>query len=86
MTVHVPSPLHGYTNGRATVEASGRTLGELLSRLDETHPGFRFRVVDEQGRIRSTILFYVDGAIVRDLSHSLDGVREVRIVAALSGG
>jgi molybdopterin converting factor small subunit len=86
MTVHVPSPLHGYTGGRSKVEASGRTLGELLEALDREHPGFRFRVVDERDRIRSTILVCVDSAVVRDLAHPLEGAREVRLIAALSGG
>src|SRR5258706_14081021 len=57
--VHVPSPLHSYTSGRSEVTATGPTLSDLLSDLDRQFPGFRFRVVDEQDRIRSTILFYV---------------------------
>ncbi len=84
--VHVPSPLHSYTRAKTPVEATGSTLAELLADLDRRYPGFRFRVVDEQDRIRSTILFYVGGEVVRDLSRPLTPSAEVHIIAALSGG
>jgi molybdopterin converting factor small subunit len=68
------------------VEAEGATLGALLDALESAYPGLRFRVIDEQDRVRSTILMVVDGTVVRDLTHPLAGAREVRLVAALSGG
>jgi molybdopterin converting factor small subunit len=71
---------------RAWVEAEGATLGALLDALESAYPGLRFRVIDEQDRVRSTILMVVDGTVVRDLTHPLAGAWEVRIVAALSGG
>ena len=51
MKVVIPGPLLSYT-GKREVEASGATLGELLADLDRQCPGFRFRVVDEQDRLR----------------------------------
>jgi molybdopterin converting factor small subunit len=84
--VRIPSPLFSYTGGKADVDASGATLEEVLADLDRRHPGFRFRIVDEQGRIRSTILIYVDGAKAADLRPRVREGGEVMIVAALSGG
>ena len=84
--VHVPSPLHSYTKGKADVQAEGATLAALLADLDRVYPGFRFRVVDEQDRIRSTILFYVGQEVTRSLSQFIGPADEVHIVAALSGG
>jgi molybdopterin converting factor small subunit len=84
--VHVPSPLHSYTSGRSEVTATGTTLSDLLSDLDRQFPGFRFRVVDEQDRIRSTILFYVGGQVTRSLLTLLGAADHVHIIAALSGG
>ena len=84
--VHVPSPLFSYTRDRATVSASGATLDEILLDLDRQFPGFRFRVVDEQDRIRPTILFYVGGDVTRTLARSVGPSDEVHIIAALSGG
>ena len=85
-TVHVPSPLHSYTKNRAQVEATGATLGAILDDLDRTYPGFRFRVVDEQARIRPTILFYVNTTVTRTLEAAVAASDHVHIIAALSGG
>jgi molybdopterin converting factor small subunit len=84
--VHVPSPLHSYTKNRAEVDAEGATLEAILADLDRRYPGFRFRVVDEQGHIRPTILFYVNGQVTRTLSQAVGGTDDVHIIAALSGG
>jgi molybdopterin converting factor small subunit len=84
--VHVPSPLYSYTKNRPKVDADGTTLGTLLDDLDQRYPGIRFRVVDEQGRIRPTILFYVNGQVTRSLAQAVGAADEVHIIAALSGG
>ena len=84
--VHVPSPLHSYTKNRAQVDADGGTLGAILDDLDRRYPGFRFRVVDEQGAIRPTLLFYLNGKVIRTLAQSVGRSDEVHLIAALSGG
>jgi len=84
--VHVPSPLYSYTRNRAEVEADGATLEAVLEDLDRRYPGFRFRVVDEQGKIRPTILFYVNGQVSRTLAQPVGAGDDVHIIAALSGG
>jgi molybdopterin converting factor small subunit len=83
--VHVPSPLHSYTK-KAEVDAAGATLSAVLDDLERRYPGFRFRVVDEQGRIRPTILFYVNGVVTRTLDQPVTAADDVHIIAALSGG
>jgi molybdopterin converting factor small subunit len=85
MKVRIPSPLLSYTKARE-VEAEGSTLDELVSDLDRAFPGIRFRVVDEQGRIRPHMRFFVNGELVRELSHALRSTDEVHMVQALSGG
>jgi len=85
MRVLIPGPLRDYT-AKATVSAEGRTLGGMLADLDSRFPGLRFRIVDEQGRTRRHIKFFVDGLQTSDLDRAFDGVEEVMIVCALSGG
>ena len=85
MMVLIPSPLHSYT-GRAEVEAEGATLDEVLRDLDRRHPGIRFRMVDEQDRLRPHVRFFVDGEQVFDLGQALEASQSVQIVQALSGG
>ena len=86
MRVLIPGPLRDYTANAATVSAEGSTLGSLLADLDRRFPGLRFRIIDEQGRIRRHIKFFVDGVQANDLNPTLDRATEVMIVCALSGG
>jgi molybdopterin converting factor small subunit len=83
--VLIPSPLLSYT-GRAWVDADGGTLGELLIDLDRRYPGIRFRMIDEQDRMRRHVRFFVNGEQTFDLSLPVAAADEVCIVQALSGG
>lgn len=85
MKVIVPSPLRSYTGARP-VEAEGATLAAVLADLDRRYPGIRFRMVDEQDRIRPHIRFFVNGGQVFDLRVPLHAEDELQIVQALSGG
>ncbi len=85
MRVLVPGGLRSYTDSGQT-QASGATLAALLADLERSYPGIRFRMIDEQNRIRPHIRLFVDGAQVRDLSQPLPGAQELIIVQALSGG
>jgi molybdopterin converting factor small subunit len=84
--VYVSSHVRAYTAGQSEVEAEGRTLTELLADLDRRYPGMRFRVVDEQDRIRPHMNFFVGGELVRDLAHPIAPGDDVHILGALSGG
>ncbi len=85
MRVLVPTPLRSYT-AASTVDAQGATLAELLLDLDRRYPGIRFRMIDEQDRMRPHMRFFVDGEQVFDLARPLLPGEEVQIVQALSGG
>ena len=82
--VKIPSPLYSYTGGRAEIEAAGATLRDVLADVERRLPGFRFRIVDEQDRIRPTIMIYVGETKAASLDLPVSG--DVMIVAALSGG
>lgn len=86
MRVRIPTPLRSYTGQRAEVEATGTTLAELLTDLDRRYPGILFRIVDEQRRLRPHVNIFVGADRWRDLDATLDGVEEVVLMQALSGG
>lgn len=86
MRVRIPTPLRSYTAQAPAVEADGATVDELLHHLDAQFPGIRFRMVDEQGRLRTHMKVFVGNDLTRDLSTALDGVAEVTLMQALSGG
>ena len=85
MKVLIPSSLRSYTE-RSEAEACGATLAAVLADLDRQYAGIRFRMIDEQDRIRRHIRIFVNGAQVRDLAQALDATDELVIVQALSGG
>ena len=85
MKVLIPSALRSYTES-AVAEASGATLGDVLRDLDRQYAGIRFRMIDEQDRIRRHIRIFVNGEQVHALARPLAAADEVVIVQALSGG
>jgi molybdopterin converting factor small subunit len=84
--VRIPTPLRSYTDQRASVDADGATIDELLTDLDRRHPGVRFRIVDEQGRLRKHVKVFVNEESVRDLTTPISSSDDVVIMQALSGG
>ena len=84
--VRIPSPLRSYTGQQAEVEGSGRTIDDVLHDLDRQFPGFRFRMVDEHGKLRQHMRVFVNQDLTRDLNATLVAGDEVTIMQALSGG
>jgi molybdopterin synthase sulfur carrier subunit len=86
MRVRIPTPLRSYTDQRAEVDADGATLAELFLDLDRRHPGIRFRMVDEQGRIRRHMKVFVNSEAAEGLDVPVADTDDVVIMQALSGG
>jgi len=88
--VAIPSPLRSYCNGASGVtiacDAASPTLGDLLAQLESAHPGIRFRMQDEQGKLRPHIQVFVNASVQRNPDAVLPQGADVMIVAALSGG
>lgn len=85
-TVRVASPLRSYTGGAPVIEALGATIAELLLDIERRHPGMRFRMIDEQDRIRPHIRLFAGNHEVRDLSERMGSERVLHLICALSGG
>ena len=86
ITVRVPSPLRSYTSGAALVSARGATVADLLAALEDRHAGMRFRIIDEQDRIRPHIRIFINQSEVTTLAQPLAPGDEVHLICALSGG
>ena len=86
VSVHIPQQLRNYTGGERQVPAAGATVDEALAHLNQRFPGIRFRVVDEQGRIREHMRIFVDGERVHEIGAKLKAAAEIHIFGALSGG
>jgi molybdopterin synthase sulfur carrier subunit len=84
--VLIPSQLLAYSGGATSVEASGGVVGEVLDDLDRRFPGVKFRIIDEQDRIRPHMRLFVGQEAARDLAAPLNDGDELLIFGALSGG
>ena len=69
--VRIASPLRSYTLGAASIMADGATLREILANLEQRFPGIRFRMVDEQDRIRPHMRLFVNTSEAKGLSESV---------------
>ena len=85
-TVRVASPLRTYTAGAAQVRARGTTVAGILGDLERAHPGMRFRMIDEQDRIRPHIRIFINQREVSSLDETLAAQDEIHLICALSGG
>jgi molybdopterin synthase sulfur carrier subunit len=77
------------TNGQSKVEVQSSNLGELVDKLDSEYPGFKARLVDENGDLRYFVNIYLNGEDVRfmdGLKTSTSEGDEVSIVPAVAGG
>ena len=84
--VRIPGPLRSYTHEAPQVSARGNTLLELLAELERAYPGMRFRIIDEQERIRPHIRIFVNTRETATLATALAAGDEVHLICALSGG
>ncbi len=89
IVVRIPTPLRKMTNGQAKVEIDSTVLGELVEKLNSEFPGFKDRLVDEEGELRYFVNIYLNGEDVR----FMDGLKtatsdgdEISIVPAVAGG
>lgn len=89
VTVRLPGALRDATGGQTKVEASGRTLGDLIADIDRRHPGFRGRVLDEGGKLRTYVNVYIGDEDARARGGTTAAVpdgSEVMVIPAMAGG
>lgn len=87
--VLIPTPLQKLTHEQATLECSGNTISELLESLEQSCPGIKARLCDDQGELRRFVNFYVNNEDIRFLegaSTPLQDGDEVSIIPAIAGG
>jgi molybdopterin converting factor small subunit len=86
VSVSIPSQLTAYTGGMTRVEAAGATVAGVLDDLDTRFPGLKFRVIDEQDRVRKHMRLFIGRAETRSVAAALRDGDELLIFGALSGG
>jgi molybdopterin synthase sulfur carrier subunit len=70
-------------------KVEAQTLSELFSNLNQLYPGISSYLIEDNGEIRKHVNVFLDGVLIENKSkknQSLEGISEVFILQALSGG
>lgn len=89
VTIRVPTPLRRVTNGQGEVQVSAGSVREAIDKMEEVFPGFRERVIDEQGEVRKFVNLYVNDEDIRFMKGLDTELKEgdvLSIVPAIAGG
>ena len=87
--VRIPTPLRRMTHGADKVELEVDDLSQMIDRLESDYPGFKERLLDEEGELRYFVNIYVNGEDIRfdqGLKTSIKSGDEISIVPAVAGG
>ena len=89
VTVRIPTPLRRMTNGLDKLEMDESTLSVMIENMEASYPGFKERLIDENGDLRYFVNIYLNGEDVRflqGLDTSTSSGDEISIVPAVAGG
>lgn len=85
--VWIPATMQHLTGGEAVIQAPGGTVRELVTRLDETYPGLKAAIVQDDGRLRPGVAVAVDGYVTSlGLFQRIADHSDVQFVPAIGGG
>ncbi len=89
VTVRVPPVFRTMTSGNSQVSVEGETVAGVLDALESAHPGFKEKLLDDDGKLVRYVNVFVDDDDVRFLegldTPVPDGVT-VSIMQAVAGG
>ena len=90
VTIRIPTTLRTLTGGSSEVQVEGAaTVGEVLDALESSSPGFKERLLDDQGGLRRFVNVFVADDDVRyldGLNTPVPDGETVAIIPAVAGG
>jgi molybdopterin converting factor small subunit len=88
-TFRIPGPLRNLSGGETTVSVSASDLRSAIDELDSRHPGFKARLLDQDGQPRQFVNIYLNDEDIRlgdGLGSPLRESDEISIIPAVAGG
>ena len=85
----IPGPLRSLSGGESTVTVEAQDLRTAIDELDTRFPGFKGRLLDDQGQPRQFVNLFLNEEDVRQgqgLSSPVGEKDEIAIVPAVAGG
>ena len=89
VSVRIPTPLRGHTDGASSVELPGTTVGEVLQELARRHEKLRGRLFDDKGGLNRFVNVFLNDEDIRFLQGLDSKVKDgdgVKLVPAIAGG
>jgi molybdopterin converting factor small subunit len=87
--IHIPTPLRQYVGKQASVEVSGKTVGEAMDALVGQHPELRKHLYTDDGKLRAFVNLYVNDEDIRYLQKEATALQDsdnISIVPSIAGG
>ena len=87
--VHIPTPLRKLTQNQEIVRIEGATIRDVINNLEQSYPGLKERICDEQNNIRRFVNVFVNDEDIRFLQDAETAVEpgdEVSIFPSIAGG
>jgi molybdopterin converting factor small subunit len=88
-TFRIPGPLRNLSGGETTISVSASDLRSAIDELDSRHPGFKARLLDQDGQPRQFVNIYLNDEDIRlgdGLGSPLRESDEISIIPAVAGG
>jgi molybdopterin converting factor small subunit len=86
VTVVVPTMLAQLIGGERKHAVEAGTVGGAIEQLLERHPELRVHLFDEDHTLRPHLRCFLDGAMITDLSPTIEEGAVVTLLQAVSGG
>ena len=87
--VIVGAPFRRFTGNRPEIEIEGCTVGEVIGNLQAIAPGFRDRLLDNDGEVCHFVAVFLNGEDIRKLGGAGAPVKEgdeIVLAPAAAGG
>lgn len=89
VAIRIPPTLRRYCDGEDTLHVTPDTVAGAINQLHKRFHGIRDRIVDETGKVRGSVLVYVNEEDIRFLQEHRTPLKpgdEVSIIPAFAGG
>jgi molybdopterin synthase sulfur carrier subunit len=87
--IRIPLTIRRLTDDQELVEVEAITVGGAIEAMHRRYHGIRERLMDERGRVRPSVLVFVNDENIRFLENERTPLKdgdEISIVPAFAGG
>lgn len=88
-TIIIPTPLRKFTENKAKIETTGKSVGESITQLGELHPELSKHLFKQCGTLQSFLKIYLGDTDIKALQNEETPVSDIdviSIVPAIAGG